>query len=107
MSENKTKGIIVFFLNYNSNIEGVSFKDQIDMFKELNSEFIKKIEEETNYRVSIVPTTKEASRIEKVDFDHPFPRFVPNNVDIRENEQNKMMVRQIMERKYKINEDKE
>jgi hypothetical protein len=25
----------------------------------------------------IVPTTKEASRIEKVDFEMPFPRFAP------------------------------
>jgi hypothetical protein len=29
----------------------------------------------------IVPTTKEASRIEKVDYDSPFPRLVPKMVE--------------------------
>jgi len=108
VSENKNlKGVVVFFLNYNPDIEGVTFKEQIEMFKDLNSEFIKDIQEESNYLVSVVPTTKEACRVEKVDFDHPFPRFVPSNMDIRENEENKLMIRQIMEKKYKNNDEDE
>jgi len=29
------------------------------------------------YQIVIVPTTKEATRIEKVDYEAPFPRLVP------------------------------
>jgi len=100
MSE-KGNGVIVFYLNYNPNIEGLSFKDQVEIFKELNADFIKQLEVESNYRVAIVPTTKESCRVEKMDFDHPFPRFVPNNVDVRENEQNRLLIKQFMEKKYK------
>ena len=105
MSEKNMKGVVVFFINHNPDIEGVSFGDQIRLFKELNAEFIQKLEEESHYRVAIVPATKEACRVEKVDFEHPFPRFVPNNVDIKENEQNKLLIKQIMEKRYKSDED--
>ena len=101
MSENKMNGVIMFFLNYNPDIDGVSIRDQVELFKELNAGFIEELERETQYRVSIIPTTKEASRVEKLDFEHPFPRFVPNNVDIRETEQNKNFIKEIMERKFK------
>lgn len=104
MSDIKMEGVIMFYLNYNPDIEGVTLREQVELFKELNAEFIKELEIETCYRVAIVPTTKEASRVEKMDFAHPFPRFVPNNTDIRENEQNKLLIKQIMEKRYKTDE---
>lgn len=105
MSE-KSIGVIIFYLNYNPDIEGLSFKDQVEIFKELNSDFIKQLEVECNYRVAIVPTTKESCRVEKMDFDCPFPRFVPNNVDVRENEQNKLLIKKLIEKRYKNEEEK-
>lgn len=102
---NDKAGVIVFFLNYNPEIEGVTFEEQIRMFKELNKEFIEFINGSTKYRVAIVPTTKEACRVEKIDFDSPFPRFVPNHADIKETEQNKILVRQIMEKRYRKDDD--
>ncbi|CAE7860279.1 unnamed protein product [Symbiodinium microadriaticum] len=99
MSE-KMNGVIMFYLNYSPDIEGVSLREHVDIFKELNAEFIKQLESETYYRVVIVPTTNEASRVEKMDFDHPFPRFMPNSVDIQETEQNKKFIREIMEKKF-------
>jgi hypothetical protein len=38
---------------------------------------MEKINKESNYQIMIVPTTKEACRVEKIDFDKPFPRYIP------------------------------
>ena len=55
-----------------------------------NKELFDEIKESTQYRIAIVPTTKEACRIEKIDFDKPFPRFPPrNNIDSNRSSQSK------------------
>ena len=44
---------------------------------------MKQITEDGRYQIMFVPTTKEANRIEKVDYDEAFPRFVPRSVKSR------------------------
>lgn len=82
-------GIITFYLNFHSELEQ-DVKQTIDMFKLCNKELFDEIKESTQYRIAIVPTTKEACRIEKIDFDKPFPRFPPrNNIDSNRSSQSK------------------
>jgi hypothetical protein len=51
------------------------------MVYKINEEAIRIIAEDGQYQLMIVPTTKEASRIEKVDYEMPFPRFVPKKIE--------------------------
>lgn len=69
------KGILTFYLNFpdqNHDIHGL-----IETFRQCNKDLLKQIEDETGYKTCVVPTIKEACRIEKIDFDKPYPRFVP------------------------------
>jgi predicted fused transcriptional regulator/phosphomethylpyrimidine kinase len=77
------KGFITFYVNFFPDLNQ-DIKQTLDMAANYNKETIEKIKE-ANYEVMFVPTTKEASRVEKVDFDKPHPRFiVGNNRDVEE-----------------------
>lgn len=69
------KGIVVFYINFypehNQDITQI-----VKLIKETNKELFDKINEGMDYQVMLVPTTKEACRVEKIDFDKPFPRFI-------------------------------
>lgn len=70
------KGIVTFYINIHPS-EGQDIATVIELFKQQNKEVFDKINQESDYVAAIVPTTKEACRVEKVDFDKPFPRSVP------------------------------
>lgn len=71
------KGILVFYINYFPD-SGQKVEDIINIVRQQNKDLIDKLEGngEGDYKVMFVPTTKEASRVEKIDFDQPHPRFV-------------------------------
>lgn len=74
------KGILTFFINFHPELEQ-DVCQTIATFRQLNKDLFEEIHSNTDYRVAVVPTTKEACRIEKIDFDKPFPRTVPRNHD--------------------------
>lgn len=87
-------GIITFYINFHPELEQ-DVQQTIDMFRLCNKELFDEIKESTQYRIAIVPTTKEACRIEKIDFDKPFPRFSPrNNMDSNRSLQSKEVSKQ-------------
>jgi hypothetical protein len=69
------KGIIAFYINfhpeYNQDIQ-----TSIEVVIKANQSVMEKINNESEYLIMLVPTTKEACRVEKIDFDKPFPRFL-------------------------------
>lgn len=69
----KLKGIIFIYINYQleNGQDGVQVSQ---MFKEINKNLFDGIKE-MDYNIVVVPCTKEACRVEKVDFDKPFPRY--------------------------------
>lgn len=67
------KGIIFIYINYQLE-NGQEGSQVAQMFKEINKELFDGIKE-MEYNIVIVPCTKEACRVEKVDFDMPFPRY--------------------------------
>lgn len=77
------KGIITFYINYQPGLGQVA-EQCIEVFRSCNKDLIEKIHNETGYHVAVIPTTNESCRLERMDFDKPFPRFVPYHVDIAE-----------------------
>jgi hypothetical protein len=72
------KGIVTFFINIHPS-EGQDIATTVELFKMANKELLERINKDSEYVLAIVPTVKEACRIEKVDFDKPFPRSIPMN----------------------------
>jgi hypothetical protein len=70
------KGFITFFVNLPKE-DNRNVMDYVTMVRDLNKAWIERVEREGNYTVIIVPTIGEASRVEKVDFNAPFPLFIP------------------------------
>jgi|GEM_PF-6538785 hypothetical protein len=103
------KGIVTFYINYHPDL-GQDLVQTIEVFKQVNKDLFEAIQNESEYRVAVVPTTKEACRIEKVDFDKAFPRFVPRThsdleyLERRKEERAKereMVYRELVEREKK------
>lgn len=83
------KGIIVFYINFHPD-NGQDAQSSVDVMMRCNKEVIDKINSDGEYRVMVVPTTKEACRVEKIDFDMAFPRYTSKtHFDIHEDEQRK------------------
>lgn len=80
------KGFIVFFVNFFPE-QGQDVEATINVIRNQNKAIIDKITTETGYEVMFVPTTKEATRVEKVDFDKPFPRFMRGATPVLETEE--------------------
>ena len=72
------KGIITFYLNTHLG-EGRSSTEEVELFIKVNQNLFEKNNLDGQYMIAVVPTTKEACRIEKIDFDKPFPRSIPIN----------------------------
>ena len=70
------KGFITFYVNFFPEL-GQDVKSTLDLALSYNKEAIEKIRA-ADYEVMFVATTKEASRIEKIDLDKPHPRFIPS-----------------------------
>lgn len=79
------KGIITVYINLKKT-QKIDVSAQIDSImtsvKEHNASLIQAVEKEGEYLVMFVPCFEEATRIEKIDFNAPFPRFLPRNVDL-------------------------
>lgn len=78
------KGIMTFYMNVEE-VEGGKEQDYLNLMKQTNADLIAKLESE-GYGVMIVPVEKESSRVEKIDFDMPFPRYILPHVDIVEHD---------------------
>jgi hypothetical protein len=74
------KGFITFYINFFPEL-GQDVKPILDLTQNYNKEVIDKLRA-VDYEVMFVPTTKEASRVEKVDLDQPHPRFVTGKVEL-------------------------
>lgn len=72
------KGFITFYINFFPELNQ-DVKVMMDMTQNYNKDVIEKLRA-ADYEVMFVPTTKEASRVEKIDLDKPHPRFVMNNL---------------------------
>lgn len=83
--QNEFKGILVFFVNFNPEVNA-DIPETLKLIKETNKEICDEIEEDGRYKILIIPTVKEGSRIEKVDWDMPFPRIIPGGSDSCEEE---------------------
>lgn len=74
----KFSGFITLFINFHPEVK-LDVQETINLIKEINSESLDLVNKDGSYSILIVPTTKEGSRVQKVDFDAPFPRFVPKS----------------------------
>lgn len=79
MGGTRLNGIIVFYINFFPE-NGQDAETTINLVRNQNKALEERVKE-SGYDLMFVPTTKEASRVEKIDFDQPFPRYVKNNVD--------------------------
>ena len=77
----RLKGIVVFFVNLYPDL-GQDVKMTMSTYKQMSKPLIDSMTSDGRYVPIFAPVHKEATRIEKVDFDAPFPRFNPNNEDI-------------------------
>jgi hypothetical protein len=83
-------GIIVFYMNFHPEHNQDPLQ-AIDLLRKVNQELFDKINKDGHYNVAIVPCTKEACRVEKIDFDKPFPRYASKtHVDLNEDEKRKL-----------------
>jgi hypothetical protein len=70
------KGIISLFINFHPETN-VDIPETLELVKELNKEVIDAVNADGRFKILIIPTVKEGSRAEKVDWDSPFPRIMP------------------------------
>ena len=97
MADKKLKGIAVLYVNLFPDL-GQQLEPTLIMVKEMNRPLIKKLSMDAKYACLIIPTTKEASRVEKIDYDAPFPRYMPQSADV-----NKEGLGQNVKAKKKVN----
>jgi hypothetical protein len=84
------KGIVVFYINFHPEYQQ-DVQTTIDTVLKANAALLEKIHKESDYQVMVVPTTKEACRVEKIDFDKPFPRYLPRtHFDLAEFDKKKL-----------------
>lgn len=76
------KGILVVYVNYH---EGEDPRVKTDHWRAQNSELQQSLKE-MGYHVMFIYSTKESCRVEKIDFDKPFPRFV-GGMDVQAHEE--------------------
>jgi predicted transcriptional regulator len=69
------KGFVTFYINYFPDLEQNS-EQLLVLMKSQNKELIERLRE-ADYEVAFIITTKESTRVEKIDLDKPFPRFRP------------------------------
>lgn len=77
------KGIIIFYINFIGDRLPDDWEETVQALKNQNKDLIDMCKQD-GYQLIFTPTVKEASRVEKVDFDKPFPRFVAPHVEIKD-----------------------
>lgn len=95
------KGFISLFVNFHPEVK-LDVQEILNLIKSINAESLSKVADDGKYQFLIVPTTKEASRVEKVDLESPFPRFVPRSMSKRD-----LAVKKTIKSKEKALEDLE
>ena len=68
--EGEEKGLLVFFLKFNSQHEVAS--DIADLIRDFNKDKFEFIEQDGRYKVLFVPAENEGSRAQKVEWDRLF-----------------------------------
>lgn len=81
MSQKKLKGIVVLYVNLYPDL-GQEIEPTLLAVREMNAPLLTSLMEDGSYTPIIVPTFKEATRLEKIDYDEPFPRYKPKCGDI-------------------------
>lgn len=69
-------GIINFYINTHPELSQDP-QQMIDLFRANNKEIIDKLSNEAGYIAMIIPITNESCRVEKIDFNKPYPVYVP------------------------------
>lgn len=69
-------GIVTFYINVHPE-SGADIEKTLELFRIHNKDMMDDINTKSGYRVMVVPTVKEGCRVEKIDFDKPFPRYLP------------------------------
>jgi len=82
MAETKLKGVIIFWVNLCPDM-GQNTRTTLEMVKEMNQGLTDSMVSDGVYALVFVPTFKEATRIEKVDYDSPYPRYKAKSLDIQ------------------------
>jgi hypothetical protein len=80
-AEKRFKGLVVFYINIYPDL-GQQMEPTVQMLKEMNKPLIERLAEDGRYLCLFIPTVKEATRIEKIDYDYPFPRCVAQSADV-------------------------
>lgn len=69
------KGFLTFYINFDPEMAQGNIQQWLDLAAHYNKAALDRIRAE-NYEIVWVATTREASRVEKVDLDMPHPRVV-------------------------------
>lgn len=81
MPETKLKGMVVFWVNLCPDM-GQNTRTTLEMVKEMNQSLTDSMCEDGSYALIFVPTFKEATRIDKIDYDFPYPRYKAKSLDV-------------------------
>jgi len=77
ISAGNITGIISLMVNFHPDTVN-EIPETLRLIREINKEALELIDKDGVFKLLIVPTTKEGSRVEKVDWDYPFPRLIPS-----------------------------
>ena len=78
------KGFVVFYCNYYPDL-GQDPELHMQIARNQNADLIGSLKEK-GYESMFIPCTKESTRVEKIDLDLPYPRYVAPHVDVVEND---------------------
>lgn len=75
--DGEDKGILTLYVNFDPETDVDVFKIST-LIRDFNKAEFDFIEQEGRFKVLIVPTTNEGSRIQRVEWDQPFPKLGEN-----------------------------
>lgn len=79
INEGFMNGFITLFINFTDSND-LDQDKVLKIIKDLNKKSLDKIASDNQYDIMFVPTTKEATRVQKVDYNMPFPRLVTKTI---------------------------
>lgn len=99
-------GFINLFVNFQPEVK-LDVKETMNLIKEINLESLEKINQDGQYTIVIVPTTKEASRVQKIDLDAPFPRFIPKSINSQSKNQKNQKIEDQDEKEIELEDEED
>lgn len=78
-------GMFVFYVNYHPEI-GQKPEDLIDVMRAQNKALFEYLDQQLGYGTMFIPVTKESCRVDKIDFEKPWPRYVAPHIDVDQND---------------------